>query len=321
MKKLILSLLSFAALGLSAQPVLTTTSPIGYIGPIAQASAATVPLVPTTTTGANVTWDCSGLLPEAGLPNINFTVSAPAGTAYAADYPQSNWYFTDPALVNVIGHHYYTLTADSFVLWGAHTMGQPYEICDNPELELVFPLAYNQTSANSYSKTNYNAGGGVSSYQTGTNTITYDGYGTLILPGGTYNNVVQVSRVRTNSLGPTLNSKSWYQGATGERILLWEEKDAAPPHVVYKATIVNQLAQVEASKNLKVSTEPGSGIIHIQASKGINRVSLYSATGALLKTIPTGNATQYSLPAQYARGMYILTVETEGQVISSKIVL
>ncbi len=182
MKKILFLILTFPTLQTVAQPILTGTSPIGYVAPLAVVSAATLPLVPIATNGANVTWDASGLLKDAGIPIINYTVSSPAGTPYATDYPVANWHFTDPALVALIGNTYYQLTADSFVLWGAHIAGSPYEINDNPEMDLVFPFTYNQVAVNTYSKTNYTAANAVSSYQTGDVTLTYDGYGTLILP-------------------------------------------------------------------------------------------------------------------------------------------
>jgi hypothetical protein len=165
MKKIILSLsLLISSLYSFSQASIQSTSPIGYVMPIKIASAATAASVPIATIGSGVTWDCSNLVQESGTPTVNFSVVPTTGTPYVTDYPSANWCFTDPALTSVVGFSYHQLTTDSFMFWGAHTNGSAYEIYDNPEIVLVFPFAYNQSVNKSYSKTNYNAAGGVSSY-------------------------------------------------------------------------------------------------------------------------------------------------------------
>jgi hypothetical protein len=216
---LIFLLLTFSGL---AQTTITTTSQIGDITPFSIATSATALTVPVNTTGPNVTWDCSNLLPEPGYPIINLTVSSPQGTPYYSDYPLSNWYWTDPANVPITGHNYYSLTPDSLVLWGDHNPGHHYEIYDNPEISLKLPFSYGDIYSNNYSKTNYDENGNITSYNTGNNTLIYDGFGTLILPCGTFTNVGRIKNTRTNSLGPTTESYDWYIIATGERILNYQ---------------------------------------------------------------------------------------------------
>lgn len=212
----------FTAFTLQAQTTISTTTQIGYTAPLIIASASTAATVSVNTSGAAVTWNCANLQQESGTPIINYTVSSPAGTAYASDYPKANWYFTDPALSSVFGHHYYSLTADSLVLWGEHTAGKSYEIYDDPQIDLKLPMSYNGTYANSYSKTSYNANGSISSSQTGIVTLTYDSYGTLILPNGTFTNVARIKKERTNSIGPTTVSYTWYLAATGAQLMHYE---------------------------------------------------------------------------------------------------
>ncbi len=241
-----------------AQTTITTTSQIGYTAPLIIASSSTGTTVPVSTTGAGVTWNCSNLMQEPGTPVINYTVSSPAGTMFASDYPSSNWYFTDPALSSVIGHHYYSLNADSMVLWGEHVPGNSYEIYDNPEMELPLPFAYNSTVVNTYSKTNYYSNGTISSYQTGTNTITYDSYGTLILPAGTFSNVARITNVRTNSLGSTTTSYHWYLATTGEKLLEYETNGGIK--VVYNNSAPTGVGDNIAESNpIKIYPNPASG--------------------------------------------------------------
>ncbi len=319
MKKIIFACSFFLALKTAAQPVLTNTSQIGYVAPVAVASAATVPLVPIATTGANVTWDCSGLLKEAAVPIINYTVSAPAGTLYAADYPGANWHFTDPAFVAIIGHTYYNLSIDSFVLWGRHVTGNAYEIYDNPEMDLKFPFGYSQSVNNTYSKTNYNAAGGISSYQTGDVTLTYDGYGTLILPNGTYTDVVRVKKVRTNNLGPTLNSYFWYNSTNGERLLFYEEKDGAGPNVVFNTNVVNSVSVINNDNKITIGNNVDDHKVVISSSKNIDKIFVYNITGQLVYSMKNINTNKLDFSLESAKGLYIISIETDGHTVNDKV--
>lgn len=320
MRKIIFVLSSLFTLNSVAQPVLTATSPVGYVAPLAVVSAATVSMVPIATAGANANWDASALVKDAAIPVINYTVSDPAGTTYAADYPNANWHFTDPALVAIIGNTYYSLSADSFVLWGAHTTGSAYEIYDNPEMDLAFPFAYNQAVVNTYSKTNYNAAGGVSSYQTGDVTLTYDGYGTLVLPNGTYSNVVRVKKVRTNNLGPTLNSYTWYNSVNGERLLFYEEKAGGTPNAVYNTNVVSSISTAQKNNNISISTDIDQKQVQISSSKNIDKVNVYSIEGQLLYTFKNISSGKFNLSIAAARGVYIVYVESGSERISGKVI-
>lgn len=320
MKKIFLISLLCIGLHSLAQPVLSTTSNIGYVAPYAVASAATAPLTPIGTMGANVTWDASGLIKDAGIPLVSYSVLTPVGTMYAADYPAANWYFTDPALVALVGHTYYNLSSDSFVLWGAHVTGSPYEIYDNPEMELTFPFSYNQTINNSYSKTNYNAGGGISSIQNGDVTLTYDGYGTLILPNGTYNNVVRIKKVRTNNLGPTLTSYRWYKASDGEQLLMYEEKAGGTLNVVYNANVVNSISDIQNNKLIHISNNVDINYITIKADNNISSVSLYTITGQRLKQYNQINANYFHLSKESSKGLYLVAVEIDGHTTMQKVI-
>lgn len=320
MKKILFALSLCLSFNAFAQPVLNNTSQIGYVAPIAVASVATGTLVPVATAGANVTWSCVGLVKDAGYPIINYTVSSPAGTPFVADYPSANWHFTDPALAAAVGHTYCALSTDSFVLWGAHIAGSAYEVYDNPELELVFPFAYNQIVNNTYSKTNYTAVGGISSYQTGDVTLTYDGYGTLILPNGTYNNVVRVKKVRTNNLGPTLNTYTWYNSTNGERLLIYEEKAGGAVNVVYNTNVVSSLSQYDQQHGINIHNDLGAGRVSVTSPYNIEQINIYSMTGQLIRTYQNIQSPNFHFDYESAKGIYLVNVVSNGITTTQKVV-
>ncbi len=277
-----------AVLTLRAQTTITTTTQIGYTAPLIIASASTAASVPINTSGAAVTWNCANLQQETGTPIINYTVSSPAGTTYANDYPKANWYFTDPALTAVFGHHYYSLTTDSLVLWGEHTTGKSYEIYDDPQIDLKLPFSYSNVYANSYSKTSYNANGSVSSSQTGTVTLTYDGYGTLILPNGTFTNVARIKKERTNSLGPTTVSYTWYSIATGAQLMNYETNGGL--QVVYNnvaSTNINNLQNNNYTVQLFPNPFYDYATLKVRGNNTVNngKVVIFNILGQPVKTV------------------------------------
>jgi len=314
------SLFALCAMNSFAQSSITNTSPIGYVGQVMIASTASAATLPIATSGSGLTWDCSNLVQETSTPTINFTVSSPAGTMYASDYPNANWYFTDPALIAAIGNNYYGLSTDSFVFWGAHKTGSAYEIYDDPELNLVFPFAYNQSVTNSYSKTNYTAAGGVSSYQTGSITLTYEGNGTLILPGGTYPNVAKVKSVRTNSLGPTTTSYSWYNTSNGERLLTYD--GVSGNQVVFRS---GAPLSIKSNNNEKTTLNyfiNPNGKFTLNSEAKIQQFILTTMNGQIVYKEKHCNSYSYSCEIpKIASDLYILSVKTEKGIINEKLLI
>lgn len=259
------------------------------------------------------------LTQEAGTPLINFTVMSPAGTLYAADYPGANWYFTDPAQSALFGHHYYIMTPDSLVTLGEHTTGSPYEIYDDPQLDMAFPMAYNQTVVNSYSKTSYNAGGGVTSSQTGTITLTYEGNGTLVLPSATYTDVAKLKSVRTNSIGPTTTSYLWVKATTGERLLMYNGNGSTQG--VHKAGAPASVSDLEDQLQVGCGTD-GFGHWYISSPSPIRQLELLSLSGQTIfresQNGPTMLHTNLPVPAA---GVYLLRVKTDAGTSVKKVSL
>jgi hypothetical protein len=175
------------ATSLKAQTTITGTSPIGYTVKLSIADAATARTAPFGTTGANVVWDCRNLI--SSTSGIDLRVDTPSGRPFANQFPSSNWNLNGSLGGTIIYNEYFVLNAENLLLLGGHTPNSYYEIYENPQLDMKFPFSYEDSQVDAYSKTKYNADGSVSSSQVGTVTISYVGYGTLILPIGTFTNV------------------------------------------------------------------------------------------------------------------------------------
>lgn len=320
MKKFLLfSATVIGAFNLASQTTIASLSQIGYSAQLVIASAATATNVPVSTTGSGVTWDCSGLAQENGTPLVTFAVTSPTGTTYAADYPNANWFWTDPALSSLVGYHYYNLSADTFMLYGEHTPGSSYEIYDNPELEMKLPFSYGDVYSNTYSKTNYNANGSVSSYQTGNNTLTYDGFGTLILPCGTFTNVARTNNVRTNSLGATTTEYNWYLVPGGERLLNYQTNGGVKVIYVNAAT-TGIHSKTETTEMISMYPQPmkEQTIIHLEKNVKAGTVKIIDPSGKIISSQTfEGTDVQINRDGMNS-GLYFVQVYANGTLLAAK---
>ncbi|MEX2485489.1 MAG: T9SS type A sorting domain-containing protein [Brumimicrobium sp.] len=137
------------------------------------------------TAGANQTWDYSNI-----SLGTNSTVEFvdPATTPYAADFPNSNVALYDMAAGAYI---YYETTTTEFLDWGLST-SQSNVIYSDPLTYITFPITYGDNSSDNASGT---IASGMGTRST-TGTIEGYGYGQLILPNITLNDILCVKFVQ-----------------------------------------------------------------------------------------------------------------------------
>jgi hypothetical protein len=133
--------------------------------------------------GANQTWNFASLIPT-GMFAI--PVVSTASTGYGANFPNTN-----QAYRNSPGNFdFYNATAAVYQFYGNGDSAVSAKYSD-PEDLMHFPFTYNDSFSDKFACTflipMYTV-----VYRTGTVKVTADGYGTLILPGGTYTNVLRV---------------------------------------------------------------------------------------------------------------------------------
>lgn len=133
------------------------------------------------TAGANQTWDYSAinLIANTSADFVDATT-----TPYASDFPNSNIAMNDGVSTAYI---YYETSTTEFLDWGLATP-QSSSIYSDPLVHLPFPITYGDNVSDNATGTLY--GGTVT--RTVTTTIEGYGYGNLILPGTTLNNILCV---------------------------------------------------------------------------------------------------------------------------------
>jgi hypothetical protein len=131
-------------------------------------------------TGANQTWDIS---------DSQFLADASYEVVSALDVPCHNDYPEALQAIGVGGGYDMLAVVDNEVLsYGiTQTPGMAGFYYSNPQTKMSFPMSYNDTWSDTFNGTDPNG-----TMRTGNSTATYDGYGTLITPYGTYANVIRL---------------------------------------------------------------------------------------------------------------------------------
>ena len=188
MKKHLLSILSVASLFSAtaiAQPTLTATG----INPVAGdfLTLKNGGGVSPGSAGANQNWTVT---PSSGGTAATYTVTSASSTPYAAAFSQAN------ASANYGGMYlYYNTSSSALKNQGQYVSGITMSY-SNPEEQLHFPFNMGNTYSDTWATTFTN---GLTFTRTGTTTVTYDGYGSITLPSGTFGNAVRVHFVQVYS--------------------------------------------------------------------------------------------------------------------------
>lgn len=184
MKQILLFCSSMLIIGfaLKAQPTLTATGINAGIGETFVLNSFTTQVNPGSS-GTNQTWDFSSLT---GTPATSIVV-LPSSTPNGSYFPNANTAWSTPG----VGYSYMKTSSTAWQNCGFSPELSPV-ILSYSDLEdmLRFPFTYNNSYTDTWATQFVSAG--YTYYRTGTTTVTADGYGTIIIPGGTYTNVLRV---------------------------------------------------------------------------------------------------------------------------------
>lgn len=293
---------------------------LSYTLPINIANNSSYNTTLSSTTGSNVTWDASALSLQAGAPTVHFSYHPSSGTPQGSQYPNSNYCEYDPALVSAVDYNYYGINVDSLIDWGTYSPDGSHEIFQNPDKRLIFPFSYGQSFNDTYQKTNYSDATTVSSIQTGSRTVTFAGYGTLILPQGSISNIALISEIRTNSLGPNSYYYTWISVTDGKRWLFRSENNGN----VVTAWCADPTSGIEEKrKDISVTLYPNPMIseasLKINSSLPVSTgiLKIYNATGKEVKSFVI-NSNEIKIDREtLTNGIHFYQLHFNGQILSS----
>ena len=274
------------------------------------------------TVGTGVTWNAAGLTQQSGTPIVRFEYGNPTATPNGSLFPNSNYVQFDPALTAVLNYEYYQLTTDTWENWGEYSPSTAHEIYQNADKRLQFPFSYGESFVDTYAKTNYSNATTISSNQTGSRTVSFDGFGTLLLPQGTFNNVGLIRELRTNSLGPDSTTYSWWDIANGKQLLFFSENNGNV-NVAYNNDNPLSVAEVNALNNIQIFPNPSNGNFKIttENQSELKNITIYNALGQIIYSNDAPQQINEVNLSTEAHGICFVSISTADKNYIKKILL
>ncbi|MFG6685134.1 T9SS type A sorting domain-containing protein [Mariniflexile sp. HNIBRBA6329] len=193
MQKITLTILSFImAISLNAQITLTSATSSPQIGDTFDYISIPNYTFDVSQSGANQTWDFSSATGSTAVTNyVDLTSALEPST-----FPQAN---TVALTANPNAETYFSNSTSGQTIEGFYSPGLLREIYTDKREFIKYPITYNDIFNETFSGTSENIAAGQTYIRTGTTEISADGYGTLILPYTTVNNVLRIKITNTYS--------------------------------------------------------------------------------------------------------------------------
>jgi hypothetical protein len=279
--------------------------------------------------GANQTWTFNGLNITSTVVTQNFVT--PSSTPCSASYPSAN-------VTNQIGtqYEYLNVSSSSIILKGVCS-GSSTVIMTNTYTYYQFPLTYNTNVNNPSITGTFNQG-----TLSGHSTTLGDGYGTLVINGITFNNVLRVKLSQYldynyTSVGQHLISDGvsyyWFDGVHKNPLLYISASDISgftSGHVktVYVSDFavgINELTS--SSLEVNAYPNPAHNVVNLNLGDRLSGevvLSLFSSSGQLVLSKNIDGVPMSSIPIELGNlstGIYMLRLDADKKHASTKIVI
>lgn len=164
--------------------------------------------------GANQIWDFARVKADSAFTRLRFR--AASGTPNAAQFPNANLVAETILGTSdtVISSAFFGLSSGELVFWGNTSAGVLNQF-SNPETILRTPLSFGTTFTDESISTNQSPP--FASRSRNSKRITYDGYGVLLHPYGTFNNCIRINNQFTRRDTFLLAGGSFIADVNGEQ--------------------------------------------------------------------------------------------------------
>ncbi|MES2764179.1 MAG: T9SS type A sorting domain-containing protein [Bacteroidota bacterium] len=293
--------------------------------------------------GNNVVWDFSNALPTPlslddthaidpsttvfyNAPNCNYNITdlclyEPKGTpGWPYDDSLHSYYLTDPTSIQFVGD------------WAKNNIWEVWKYhMTNTETYFKFPFALNDSFQDTYYGSAIDLSGSGTHKFYGTRTVTADGYGTLILPTGTYTNCLRIKSERLvtdSSAVMGVNTfihmyYTWFQLSTNGPILQLRSDTnyyEIQAKYYYNNNTVGIKEQPQISRCL-VFPNPSTGKFNIDTkSENEKSLQVYDLNGRMVfqQNIFAKATIDLSILSE---GVYTLTIKSRSGITNKKLVI
>ena len=294
--------------------------------------------------GANLTWDFSNF--SLNTPN-KLEFQNASETPYAATFPNTiAAYYRDGLQLPSakLGYEFFSTAGNMLTKKGIANVLNVVVNYTDPKKVLTYPFTFGSNFTDDFSAT-YTVQGATVSEQ-GTVSVSADGYGTLILPFGTVQNVLRVHTTETytqtipgfpNPLNYVTHTYNWYRPDWAFPVIsITTETVDVSPQTVTTAFFVNYIPTnvgtptIDNSNNsLSVYPNPATTTTNVQfdlPTLAHAQLAIYNAVGQLVSSdfdaTTVGKQNIVVDCSQYPRGVYTIVLTTaEGQTQTQRLIV
>jgi hypothetical protein len=300
MKKIFFLAFSIAFGHAFAQPVINNGNNVPAPGTTIPLSMATPSAIGSA--GASQAWDFSALTYTVlGTGSVITPSTAPMGSSF----PTSNYAYNFGSTYSFFSVSSTKMEAQAYSIVSA---GSGNDMSPNARTVLQFPFNYQDVVSDTWQK----VGGSVNNV-----TLTYDGYGTLIMPSITYSNVV---RVKEDYGGGAIDYQ-WYMLNPLMSILVYDHNN----NTLYYSAATPLGMKAESEKIFSLYPDLSAGVFTVQIKPGFLagkcKIIVTNTLGEKVQEQALSQQTTQVILSSYSRGIYYCTVELDGRSETQKIVL
>lgn len=310
---LCLLLITFAGY---SQPVLQWTSMAPFGSEFFYKHVASFSTIDTNLQGANQTWNFS-TLPTTTDPDFTVTIFDPAQTAHASTFPTANY-----GLIEGPGpdedYNFFELNSAQMDRIGGWNANDGYDTYIDPQTDYKFPF----TSTLSWNDSSMISGSSWGNYYECNNI----GYGTLIVPGKTYNDVI-FSRVYVDALIIQITQYVWYSTSNGQPVMMYIPGDGGfiPEAAIFQYNATTGIKKENFISGLRYNNPCTSTLNVSYASKDAisTDYELINSLGAVIKKGRLDKSTLQNFSIDMANelsGLYLLSIKDANDNSKNKVV-
>lgn len=291
MKKHLLNILFIGITGtIFAQPTLTQVGCAPIVGDFFPVNTGNY--VSPGPSGANQNWNLTSITPTSVT---NYSAVTVASTPNGASFPGASiCLFGSPST-----YFYFNSTSSTYEFYGLN-QNPSVHIYSDPEDQLHFPFNYTDTYNDNLAAISNSSAPNFT--RTGVVNVTYDGYGTLTLPNGVFNNVARVHRLRTltdnfasSTITYTYNVYDWYMNGTHYPVAtVFTASNSLGGNGSYGYYLNNLTTNVSQNSftdyELNISPNPANDILQIELKGNENEIKVYDVSGKIVLSNKTENS-------------------------------
>ncbi len=253
--------------------------------------------------GANVTWNFSSLEPTFAESRTFKTVSTAPNTN---SFPTSN----NIVSISDQAYKYNTLTSTKIEQNGDSVGPIVSPNYVNPQTIYTFPFTFNTTFSDTSQM--------LSSSPIETSTRTYDAYGTVITPYGTFTDCFRVKISTTES--PEVRYE-WYKLNPYRQIIIAQNFGTTNTNFeIFRTTNLN--SSIFETSNVTIFPNPVSSVLNVAMANNVpfNQITIHDSVGKIIYKDSKSNASVAINTENFRSGLYFVSVVTDGLQSTTKFI-